>query len=206
MKHRILALFVALCLFLCVLPASYAVEYSPEQQLNILQDIADRIRYDGLYSSEEDDPLADALLTQLEADPALFDRIAAKEFPAIDDGAEEKMRALIEEARLDCDSVGGVIAAAEYTNGTDTLTYQVSSSSLVNEPTLGSRTEKETFFSGTEQQFVVTLPYNQGDTIRADAQWEIDGTYYRLTCTGEVSREQILTLAREFCSWMESAE
>jgi len=105
-----------------------------------------------------------------------------------------------------CYSVGGVIAAAEYTNGTDTLTYQVSSSSLVNEPTLGSRTEKETFFSGTEQQFVVTLPYNQGDTIRADAQWEIDGTYYRLTCTGEVSREQILTLAREFCSWMESAE
>lgn len=45
-------------------------------------------------------------------DPALFERIAAKEFPAIDDGAEEKMRALIEEARLDCDSVGGVIECA----------------------------------------------------------------------------------------------
>ncbi len=41
--------------------------------------------------------------------PALFDRIAEKEFPTIDDGAETAMRALIEEARLEADSVGGVV-------------------------------------------------------------------------------------------------
>lgn len=99
-----------------------------------------------------------------------------------------------------CYSVGGIIAAAEYTNGTDTLTYQVSASSLVHEPILGNRTEKETFFKGTEHEFVVTLPYASGDVFRNDAQWQMDELYYRLTCTGEVSREQILTLTREFCS------
>ena len=75
MKHRILALFIAFCLFLCVLPSSYAAGYTPDQQLNILQNVADRIHNHGLYSTEEDDPLADALLTQLAADPALFDRL-----------------------------------------------------------------------------------------------------------------------------------
>ena len=75
MKHRILALFIAFCLFLCVLPSSYAAGYTPDQQLNILQNVADRIHNHGLYSTEEGDPLADALLTQLEADPTLFDRL-----------------------------------------------------------------------------------------------------------------------------------
>ncbi len=42
-------------------------------------------------------------------DPALFEEIAAKEFPAIDPCAEEAMRALIDAARLDGDSVGGVV-------------------------------------------------------------------------------------------------
>ncbi len=45
-------------------------------------------------------------------DPALFDKIAEKEFPAIDDTAEAEMRALIEDARLDADSVGGVVECA----------------------------------------------------------------------------------------------
>lgn len=45
-------------------------------------------------------------------DPALFRMIAEKEFPAIDEDAEAKMRALIEEARLDADSVGGVVECA----------------------------------------------------------------------------------------------
>ena len=80
MKHRFLALFTALCLFFCLIPAAHAAEipdYTPQQQLNILQDIADRLRHDGLYSSTEDDPISDALLTQLQADPALFDRLMA---------------------------------------------------------------------------------------------------------------------------------
>ena len=104
-----------------------------------------------------------------------------------------------------CYAVGDRIAVAEYTNGTDILTYQASISSLINEPTLGTHTEDETFFSGTEQQVTVTLPYRPGESIRPDAQWQIGDVYYRLTCSGEVTREQILTLAREFCSWMENA-
>jgi len=45
-------------------------------------------------------------------DPELFRVIAEKEFPAIDGEAELKMRARIEEARLDADSVGGVVECA----------------------------------------------------------------------------------------------
>ena len=37
-----------------------------------------------------------------------------KNFPVIDDAAEERMRAVIEAARLDLDSVGGVVEAAVY--------------------------------------------------------------------------------------------
>ncbi|MBE6598200.1 MAG: chorismate synthase [Ruminococcaceae bacterium] len=48
----------------------------------------------------------------LSPDRALFDLVAEKEFPAIDDGAEAEMRALIEAARMDGDSVGGVIECA----------------------------------------------------------------------------------------------
>ncbi len=41
-----------------------------------------------------------------------FGDVAIKEFPVIDDVQGEKMREKIEEARLDCDSVGGVIECA----------------------------------------------------------------------------------------------
>lgn len=42
----------------------------------------------------------------------LFDTIAAKPFPVVDDGAGERMQALILEARQDLDSVGGIIECA----------------------------------------------------------------------------------------------
>ena len=42
----------------------------------------------------------------------LFDAIAAKPFPVVDDGAGERMQALILEARQDLDSVGGIIECA----------------------------------------------------------------------------------------------
>ncbi len=41
-----------------------------------------------------------------------FGNVANKEFPVIDDAQGEKMRTKIEEARLDCDSVGGVVECA----------------------------------------------------------------------------------------------
>ncbi|MGI5873845.1 MAG: chorismate synthase [Bacillota bacterium] len=44
------------------------------------------------------------------ADGAAFDgSVAAKDFPAVDDGAAEAMKAVIDEARLAGDSVGGVV-------------------------------------------------------------------------------------------------
>ena len=42
----------------------------------------------------------------------LFDAIAAKPFPVVDDGAGDRMQALILEARQDLDSVGGIIDCA----------------------------------------------------------------------------------------------
>ena len=42
----------------------------------------------------------------------LFDTIAAKPFPVVDDGAGDRMQALILEARQDLDSVGGIIECA----------------------------------------------------------------------------------------------
>ena len=42
----------------------------------------------------------------------LFDAIAAKPFPVVDDGAGDRMQALILEARQDLDSVGGIIECA----------------------------------------------------------------------------------------------
>ena len=42
----------------------------------------------------------------------LFDAIAAKPFPVVDDGAGERMQALILEARQNLDSVGGIIECA----------------------------------------------------------------------------------------------
>ena len=45
-------------------------------------------------------------------DTALFDAVAAKAFPVLDDGAGERMQAAILAARKDGDSVGGVIQCA----------------------------------------------------------------------------------------------
>ncbi len=56
--------------------------------------------------------IKDTPFDPISPDPVLFDRIAEKEFPAIDEEAESRMRALIEEARLDSDSVGGVVECA----------------------------------------------------------------------------------------------
>lgn len=41
-----------------------------------------------------------------------FDALTGKSFPVIDDKSGEKMRSLIEEARLDCDSIGGTVECA----------------------------------------------------------------------------------------------
>lgn len=41
-----------------------------------------------------------------------FDALAGKSFPVIDDEAGERMRSVIEDARLDCDSIGGTVECA----------------------------------------------------------------------------------------------
>ena len=86
MKHRILALGLAVVLFFCAVPAVFAVEFTPEQQLYLLQDVQEIIRQDGLESSSEDAPLERALkavlkvvpteevlLEKLTADPLLYE-------------------------------------------------------------------------------------------------------------------------------------
>jgi len=45
-------------------------------------------------------------------DPTMLDAISEKEVPVIDDNAGEKMREVIEEARMSLDSVGGIIECA----------------------------------------------------------------------------------------------
>jgi len=45
-------------------------------------------------------------------DASLFEKIAAKDFPVIDDAAGERMKAVISDAAKDMDSVGGVIECA----------------------------------------------------------------------------------------------
>lgn len=90
MKHRILAAFLAVILFVATIPAAVAFEYTPEQQLGLLQEVDQIIREDGLESSEEDDPLARALrkklwtvptdevlLEKLTADPNLYEELLA---------------------------------------------------------------------------------------------------------------------------------
>ena len=86
MKHRILALCLAVILFFYAVPAAFAVEFTPEQQLYLLQDVQEIIREKGLESSPEDDPLdramkavlkavptEDVLLEKLAADPLLYE-------------------------------------------------------------------------------------------------------------------------------------
>jgi len=86
MKHRITAWVLSLCLFLCIVPAAYAAEYTPEQQLQLLEEVQEIIRENGLESNSGDQPLNRALLavwetlpseadllTKLEADPLLYE-------------------------------------------------------------------------------------------------------------------------------------
>ena len=63
MKHRILALFLSVALLFSAAPAAFAA-YTPEEQLDILLELSELIRTEGLESSLEDDPLAGALLKQ----------------------------------------------------------------------------------------------------------------------------------------------
>ena len=44
--------------------------------------------------------------------PQLLERLAGEYFPVIDAAAKERMRQVVEAARLDCDSVGGVVECA----------------------------------------------------------------------------------------------
>ena len=75
MKHRITALLLAFVLFVFALPAAYAVEYTPQDQLYILLDVQDLIREKGLESSFEDQPLERALKAVLKATPEELDNI-----------------------------------------------------------------------------------------------------------------------------------
>lgn len=90
MKHRVFAALLAVVLFVSCVPAAFAFEYTPEQQLSILQQVDEIIREEGLESFEEDDPLARALrskfktfptdevlLEKLTADPVLYEELLA---------------------------------------------------------------------------------------------------------------------------------
>ena len=90
MKHRILAAFLAVILFITAVPAAFAFAYTPEQQLSLLYEVDQIIREEGLESAEEDDPLERALrkalqtlpteevlLEKLTADPALYEKLLA---------------------------------------------------------------------------------------------------------------------------------
>ncbi|MBE6955070.1 MAG: chorismate synthase [Ruminococcaceae bacterium] len=56
--------------------------------------------------------IADQAFDPVGVSRADFARIQEKEFPVLDDAAGERIRARIEAARMDCDSVGGVIECA----------------------------------------------------------------------------------------------
>lgn len=90
MKRRILALFLAFTLFLCAIPAAFAADYTPEAQYQILLELDELIREEGLESSEEDEPLEraltrhlkkipgeSALIQALADDPTLFETLMA---------------------------------------------------------------------------------------------------------------------------------
>lgn len=104
-----------------------------------------------------------------------------------------------------CYAVGGRIAVAEYKNGAGTLTYQACPEELVYYPCRGDRQETEMLFPQTAYELPVTLVYLEGNSLRQEARWQAGGLYYRLTCSAETSREQLLTLVREFAAWMEAA-
>ncbi len=72
MKHRILPLMLALLLALSL---SATAAYSPETQYDILLDIDQLIREEGLESSLDDDPLGRALIAALKEDRELFEKL-----------------------------------------------------------------------------------------------------------------------------------
>ena len=69
MKHRILAALLAVILFVSCIPAAFAAFYTPEQQLELLREVDQIIREEGLESSEEDAPLERALKKQFRTLP-----------------------------------------------------------------------------------------------------------------------------------------
>ena len=69
MKHRVLAAFLAVILFITAVPSAFAVTFSPEEQLDLLREVDQIIREDGLESSEEDNPLERALQKKLRGLP-----------------------------------------------------------------------------------------------------------------------------------------
>lgn len=80
MKHRVLAAFLAVILFITAVPSAFAVTFSPEEQLDLLREVDQIIREDGLESSEEDNPLERALqkkLRSLPTDEELLKKLAA---------------------------------------------------------------------------------------------------------------------------------
>ena len=104
-----------------------------------------------------------------------------------------------------CYAVGSRIAVAEYENGSGQLTYQACSEDFVYYPCQGDRQETEILFANTSYELPVTLVCLEGETARREARWQAEGLYYRLTSSGDTTREQLLTLVREFSAWMESA-
>ena len=84
MKHRILALLLSVALLFSAAPAAFAA-YTPEQQRDILLDLAELIRTEGLESNLEDDPLGRALLQALTDDPALYEKLMDAMLSAYDE-------------------------------------------------------------------------------------------------------------------------
>ncbi len=70
MKKRVISLALALFIFLSALPAAYASDGADNYML--LEEIAQFIRQNGLYSEEGDDPIKNALINLLENDPDAF--------------------------------------------------------------------------------------------------------------------------------------
>ena len=80
MKHRVLAAFLAVILFITAVPAACALDYTPQQQLSLLYDVDEIIRENGLESAEDDNPLERALKKKLRTvptDEVLLEKLTA---------------------------------------------------------------------------------------------------------------------------------
>jgi len=78
MKKRILALFLSCCLFLCVVPAVAAYDYTPEDQRDILYGVIDFLKQYALDGTQDDDPLYEALAALFKEDPAAYEILMSK--------------------------------------------------------------------------------------------------------------------------------